>query len=309
MHNCVEVLMKKKLYVWSFLALTLLYAALSLGLPSDPKVLEKYQLTQTHAHLVNLTLVVPLTLVWLSALYGFLRFKHYTAAILESNEGRPFSQLSSGLMILAYSLPLLAIVSLLSSFYAYHHPDSLRTVTVFKNYANLSFPIAAFVLISKGAKGLIKTHKVKAFRQKRNAGLLATITMSSTYIWLITTRPITPTGDTAYFLPNWLVIFTLAIPYLFIWILGINAALDLYWYKAMVRGTVYKSAIGSLARGIAAIVVVSVCIQVITTSTAGLTRLKFTPLLAIVYALIFLYALGYGWVALGAKKLKQIEDV
>lgn len=116
-------------------------------------------------------------------------------------------------------------------------------------------------------------------------------------------------SEPTYYLPNWLIILTLAVPYVYVWCVGINAVRNLNIYKNRVKGLVYKRAIDYLAKGIAVIIVLSIFIQLIAVLSAQLNRLNLTPLLAVIYLLLVLYALGYGLVSRGAKRLKQIEEV
>jgi hypothetical protein len=64
-----------------------------------------------------------------------------------------------------------------------------------------------------------------------------------------------------------------------------------------------------LAKGIGGVILISILIQFLTTASARLNRLNLTPLLIIVYCLLLLYGIAYGFIAVGAKRLKRIEEV
>lgn len=301
--------MKSRAYIWSFLALTATYIVLSVTLPSNPKTLEKYGLTQSELRLVGLTVVIPVAVIYLAALYGSIRVKRYAASVEKTTEGKSFKHISNGLAVLAFSLPAVAVVSSLLTYTAWHSPDLLPAITIVRSYLALIIPFIAFILIEKGASGLIQTLKNKKLSPPPLLNTLGVIVLSSLYIWLITVREPVQNGEATYLLPNWLVIITLAIPYLYIWCKGIMATYYLYVYQNRVHGSVYKYAIKYLSLGIGTIVFSSVLIQAIGTIAARLNRLDLTPLLLIVYVLVIVYAVGYGLVARGAARLKKIEEV
>jgi len=297
---------KNEKYLWAFVALVGLYVGLYFALPTDPETLQRYNLSQTSVRLLGLTVVIPLLGVFFATLYGFLKFKDYASSIADTKEGRGFQYLSNGLMVLAFSLPTASIVSSVLNYIALSQPDLLPTATILKNYIALIFPLVTFILLARGAESLVRS--VRGNQQKRHYNGLLLIVLSCLFTWLITTRPHSNGAEVTYYLPNWLVITTLAIPYLYTWSQGIMTISNLRLYRASVGGKVYKRALGYLAQGVTGIVLLSIIGQAITTLSARLDRLSLTPVLIIVYILIILYALGYGLVARGAKQLKKIEE-
>lgn len=294
---------------WSFLALTALYVVLALTLPTDPKILEKYQIDQAQSRLLSLTIIVPIVLIYLTALYGFIRFKRYSASIQDTNEGRPFEWITRGLTVLVFSLPALSVVSSLLTYTSFRYPDLLPTITIARNYLSLILPLTAFTLLEKGARGLYQTLKRTKSHSDPLLSPVVIIVLSVVFTWLVTTRQEGVSGETAYYLPTWLIITTLAIPFLYTWCKGIMAAFYLFIYKNRVKGTIYRSAIAYLSMGLGTILFSSISIQALTTVSARLNRLNLTPILIIIYILVGLYAVGYGLVAHGAKQLKKIEEV
>lgn len=100
----------KKPYILLFIALLVAYLILALTLPSDPQVLAKHELTQLSARFLNLTILIPISLVYLAALYGFIRVKDYAAKVRDTKEGPHFKDIANGLMLLAFSLPINSIL-------------------------------------------------------------------------------------------------------------------------------------------------------------------------------------------------------
>ncbi|HSX29554.1 MAG TPA: hypothetical protein VLE73_03265 [Candidatus Saccharimonadales bacterium] len=299
---------KPELYIYIFVLLVAAYVVLALALPPNQATLKKYDLTESELRLLSLTLIVPLIIIWFTALYGYLRFKAYAEVIKTSNEGTSFNHLADGLMVLAFGMPVTAIISSVLGEMMRQHNNLTPVATICRNYISLLFFIVAFVLIAKGANGLMQTLRPQAPAYPRYGGF-GVLVLSSVFTAMVIGRPESGNSGSIYYLPDWLIVLTLVIPYLFVWCTGLLAAYHLYVYKSRVRGTIYKQAFNNLALGIAAIVVISIVLQFLTTITEQLNRLHLTPILLILYVLVGLYAVGYGLVARGAKKLRKIEEV
>lgn len=294
-----------------FLTLTLSYITLAVFLPTDPNTLVKYDLTETQARLLNLTVLIPLVAIWLAALYGYVRFKSYALLVRDSPEGRPLSRLADGLGILAFSLPITAVLGSVFNYLAAQNPDLLPLAALVRNYSRLLFSLGSFLLLAWGAAALLRTVKPvrEPNRHVSSYAVLAIILLSSLFTWLIIARPLpADVASSTYHTPNWVIILTLAVPYLFAWYQGAAACYRLYLYKSRVGGTLYKQVFGNLAIGIGTVVATSVLIQFILTLSVRLNRLDITPVLAIVYLLLIFYAVGFGLVARGAKKFKKFEE-
>ncbi|MDB5182530.1 MAG: hypothetical protein JWO47_314 [Candidatus Saccharibacteria bacterium] len=300
---------RNKLTIYFFLALTLLYVAIVMFSPADPSATAKYHIDQSQIRLLTLTIVVPLVVIWLTALYGSVRIHDYSKVIKDTKEGIAFKLVSRGLLFIAFSLPANAVFGAVLSYFTVKNPNFQSTATILRNYFNIILPAAGLLTINKGASALISTlRKIRPVTWPPLT-LPGIIIASSVYTWLITTRPFSAAGDTGYYLPNWIILATLSIPYLYIWCRGILAAVKFFVYKQNIRGVIYKKSLGLLATGIATIIILSVASQILITLSARLNRLNLTPILILVYVLVALNALGFGLVARGAKKLKLIEEV
>lgn len=151
--------MKTRAFLWIYLALVASYAVLTFTLPTDPAVLARYQISQSQSHLLGLTITAPFVIIYLAALYGFTRFKHYAVSIRGTREGESFRHISNGLTVLVFSLPILSILSSLRSYATFRYPDLLPTVVITRNYLTLMFALVAFYavgygLVARGAKKL-----------------------------------------------------------------------------------------------------------------------------------------------------------
>jgi hypothetical protein len=299
----------KKPYLWIFVVLLATYIVLAFALPPDPQILSKHHLTATSVRLLNLSVIGPLTLVYLAALYGFLRVDDYANKVRNTKEGPHFKKLATGLTILALSLPLNGILGSLASYARHAQPHWSAELAISRNYIALALAAAAIILISKGARGLYGTLKRQDINGRSVYALIGPIILASIYTWLIVAQGSGNPDGPPYYLPEWLIVTTIAIPYVFIWCVGAWAAVHLYYYHNGVKGSIYKRAMNNLAKGVGAIIIISILLQFLTTLSGILNRLDLTPLLLVIYLLVGAYAVGYGLVARGAKKLKQIEEV
>jgi hypothetical protein len=271
-------------------------------------VFDQYNLSQTQARLISLSIAIPAVLINLMAIYGFLKLNRYTQHIKKTKEGGAYHTLTLGLMVLTFSLPLLAIMSALFRFNTTNNPGLIPSLTIIDNYISLLFPLLAFLIIAKGACELVDTLKGKGQNTRERPALLTGIILASSFTWLVTVQPLDNGVNNVYFLPNWILVITLVIPYVYVWCKGIAAAYNLYVYKKKVSGNVYRKAVGYLSYGIGIIISLSIVIQMLTTVSAQLSSLALGPILGIVYLLLGLYVLGYAMVARGARKLMLIEE-
>jgi len=301
--------MKYRPYIYAFVALTALYLWLSINAPVDPKALSQYSLTATQSKLLGLTITIPLAIAWYFALYGFVQLKSYAASVEDSREGKAYRQLADGLMVLAFGLPIGAICSTYLRNLALRQPDLLPVTTITRNYLTLVISLITLSMIARGAESLVKTLHSKPILPHPPHLTTGAIILSSLFTWFIVARPVDPNATNIYYLPAWILVFTLAMPHLYIWYKGALAVHRLYLYRDKVRGAIYKLAFVELAQGIGVVVGLSIFLQFLATLSAQLLQLQLRSLLLVLYVLVGLYAIGYGLVAKGARRLKRIEEV
>lgn len=304
--------MKRSAPFYLFILLSAIYVALVMLLPSDPATLARYHISQGQARLLNLTIVIPLIGIWYLALNGFLRFKQYSELIRSTNEGWAFTLLSNGLMVLAFGLPINSIISAVTTYISNHNANLMPLVVITKNYVILLIALIAFGLLARGAILLFMSRKQSIGTKPVMPLFMAplTIVLTSIFTWLVVSRPVENQADiSAYHLPNWLIIFTIVIPYVTAWGSGLLALYYLNRYRSKVSGTMYKQAFGELAIGIGVVTLVSVLLQLLAAISGQINRLRLTPILTLIYFLVVLYAVGFWYIAHGSKKLQTFEEV
>jgi hypothetical protein len=297
----------------TFVALLLSYAVLVFSLPINYQVINQYHLSVLGLHFIQLTYVIPLLLIWATAYYSYTALSSYSRSIHQDKDGVQMAKLALGIGVLAFGGPIVSIISSVLKIIAQQNSAFLPKSTIINNYISLLVALVAFLYISKGASGLASTVKSAPSHKSLQIISLLIITLGSIFCYLIFhTLPhplkIGVTPIPTYYLPDWLIVGTIIIPYVFIWYCGALGSLNIYGYYRKVRGTIYKSSLIYIASGISFIIFSYIVLQYLTTLSSKLAGLKLNSLLLIIYPLILVIAIGYVLIALGAKKLRKIEE-
>lgn len=298
------------LYGFSFFCLVVIYILLAfLPLP-DAATLNRYNLDAVHYRWLVLPIIIFLVVIWLVSFYGALRVKAYANLIENFPDGRAFNAIGSGFMILALSLPFTSTLSSIVGLTSRYHPGMRPVLTVVTNYISLAIMAAALLLIASGADKLSALPGSRLKLWPESFWVFLFIVVSSFYVYFLVgpADGINIDKHTLY-LPHWLLLISMSIPYLYIWYRGLRGAHKIFQYQKNVRGWLYKSALRFLAIGIAVVVASSVITRILTTVTDRLSHLHLMPILIIIYGLLLVMALGYFLVAIGARKLRKIEEV
>jgi len=302
--------MRAKSYKYIFGLLILLYIGLAMLPAPDPSTLTQYHLSPAHARILSATIVLPVVGIWLVAMYGFVKLKDYAQLIRGTHDGDAFNTLSRGVLFLALGSPIASVVSSTTTLLVRKHPSWLPTTTIINNYVSLLAMAVGLYFMAHGAEQLARLVNKKPSTKEQSGFVLLFIALSSFYSYFIITRPIhSAAEERIYYMPNLLILLTIAIPYLYYWYRGLVATYYLYHYQKHIKGAVYKGSLSLVAYGVATIVVTSILVRLLVTISARISTLSLTPLLMIVYGFLVIAALGYILIALGAKRLRRIEEV
>lgn len=298
------------LYIAVFFLLTIAYLAEALLPKPKKQILQHYHLSPAGYHWLVDPFVTVLVIIWLISLYGSTRVKSYARLIKRSKDGRGFNLISNGLLVLTISLPLTSNISYALSHIAEKHSRLAPTMTILINYIALGLMALAFGLIFAGSDKLFRLIPDRIKQLPQMLWMSCFILLSSLYGYFIVSQPIhTPLARKVYFLPDWLLVLTIAVPYLFFWYLAIRGAYNIYLYRRNVQGQLYRSSLNYLAIGLVFVVLASVITRLLSSISTTITNLKLTPILLIIYGFLVIEAAGYVLIAVGAKKLRDIEEV
>jgi hypothetical protein len=290
-----------------------LYAILVFLLPSNQALVKHYHLSPVAIRFLDITVVIPLILIWSTAYYGYSMTKKYASTIIEDKDGVEISKISNGIAVLAFGGPINSIISTITNYIAHLHGGFLPKATIINNYSSLTVAFVGFIIIGGGARGLADTVKLRtSYKSIQNLAVVVIILVTIFTYLIFHTLPqslklgISP--KPSYYLPDDLLIFTIVIPYIYLWFIGGMAAMDLYGFYKKVKGIIYKQSMKYMAIGVSFLVVTYVVLQYLTTLSAKLYNLKLASLLLVVYPLLILISVGYVLVAIGSKKLNKIEE-
>jgi hypothetical protein len=282
------------------------YTAITLLSPPDPKILEQYSLSVFQIRLLLLTIIFPLACIWTIGFVGFTRVANYSAVICKSKEAPAFRNLTYGLAVLAFGSPILSIANSLLDNLGTRNPSLHGFSTIVINYLQLVFALVAYYLLYMGARELKKLAGKEFPRRKYLIIAGGVLLLAIVYCFFALTDP--EHNDSIYFLPDWLVVASIVLPYVYSWYLGLRTAVYIHFYQAKQGGILYRQAFSYMAIGIGIVVTSSIFTQLIT-AIGFATELNLRPLLVIVYALLAFIATGYVLIAVGANKLRRIEEV
>jgi hypothetical protein len=291
-----------------------LYVIATLHLPISQETLNKYEVTLPQARLLYFSIVIPYFIIWTMAFYGFIRLKEYTHPIRDTADGRGLNRIANGLMILAISLPIIRLVSVADDYVFARFPAWGPAAIIFKNYLTIVLTLAAFIFIARGGKELTGAIHKKTSMPYKMAATIGFLLLAGVYAYFALSNPMRrvsadPILRAAYHLPDWLIILTIILPYLYVWYIGLQAALDIHFYKNKVKGFIYKPFLGSLAVGISWVIASSILLQFFNALRDTLAQLSLRPLLILVYVLLLFTSIGYILIARAAHNLKRIEEV
>jgi hypothetical protein len=301
--------LKRSLYACAILSVV--YAGLILCLPGDQETIETYDLTTLKYRLLIMSIVLPYIAIWFAAFYGYAKLREYADAVKSTREGSAFLTISKGALWLALSLPVTSITSGVLTKLADRHPGFLASSEVISHYIAVVFAVIAFSYLSKGARLLMDTIK-----SKRPPFIVIRIltfgfmVLGASYCYVTFTNIVDGQNGAPYYLPPWILLLTLVVPYLFAWGQGLLATAELNTYKNAVAGLLYKKALRYISWGFLGAIFSSIVIQYITSVLGTKTNnLSLRVLLITLYLVLFVYAVAFVSIALGAKKLKRIEEI
>lgn len=299
---------------WLFLFLIIAYIGLTYATPPDAASQQKYQLSDTEIQLLRSTLTIPIVAIWLVAYYGYSKFKRYAETIGKSKESEAWNNLVNGLLLLALYLPISSTVSSLGTYIRYKNPGLTEESVMITNFTNIILLLVSFVLLYKGASKLITRIKTPISSGWEILATGSVLVASSIFAYLTLSNqyrsnPISSSVPASYYLPDWLLIITIVIPYIIVFYLGAMIVKDVHIYRIHEKGSLYKSALKHLANGIGVTVISIMSLRYLASMSSVFNDATLKAILGILYILVFIIAAGYVLIALGAKKLQKIEEV
>lgn len=295
-------------YLW----LAVLYILLIFILPASSATMRIYNFSAFEYHIVTLLVALPTMAVWLAAFVGYSQLRGYARAIRKTPEGIYFDQLAEGCTWLAWSLPVGTIVPFVLNALAEGHPGLHAGSIIISNYISLLLPLIAFSIVANASRGLINTVKGRLTLANVRILVVSFLLMGVLYCFLTFRHfDLSSLGSShnPYFLPIWLMVLTVTVPYLYTWFIGILATFELIIFRRHVHGVLYKQPLGLLVGGLLTVILSSVALQYITSAEPRTGYLVLNYKLAVTLLFRIIGGVGFALIALGASRLQKIEDV
>jgi hypothetical protein len=301
----------KKIFV-GFAALSIIYLLEVLLIPPDAAALTKFRLSVAEIKLLGLTIALPIIIIWLIGAYVYTKFSSYVQAIEKDRDGRAFSQIKLGLFALFLWLPITSITSNITTYSYRMHPSWTIPLVIMNNYLNLLIVLVGFGFVYNGSRGLTRLRETKRPSLWKHAILVPLIVVGGLFIFLSLNNAVRqyPSADVpvaAYYLPDWLLVATIIIPYLLVFYYGFFSVVELYIFRTKVRGVIYKNALDNFAKGLLCIVTSVIFIRYLSALTTVFNSAALKIVLLVIYCLLVVLLLGYILLAKSVKKLEAIE--
>ncbi|HEU4966162.1 MAG TPA: hypothetical protein VFT53_01605 [Candidatus Saccharimonadales bacterium] len=289
-----------------FILLLLAAATLALTLPPAPATLHALHITTAVYRAAILTLILPYGVIWFAAFYAFDMLAKYASKIKSAREGEAFCRIARGIGIMAWGMALTTITALICNSIAARFHGFDRAHTIINNYIALLVPIVAFITISTGTYRLTAIARAKPGRIGSQILTFIYIVVAVFFMYFVMHNHV---RNNPYRLPLVPLITTLIIPYIYAWFIGLLSAYELWLYAHKATGVLYRHALTRLATGLTIVIAAAIAVQYDANTYASKTNISLSTTLCIMYALLAAQASGYVLIALGAKRLKMIEEV
>ena len=293
-------------------ALALGYVILILILPPSEAGKHAYHLSSLGYRAALLAVALPSMLAWVAAFVGAARLRQFVGVVSASREGSHFEKLAGGATWLAWSLPVPSIVSLLFSTAASEWPGVHTATTIVGNYLYLILPLVGYSLMGDASRALINQARLKFSIANIRAIIFTFLAAGVLYCYLIFRRlDLTSLGsaDNIYRLPVWLVVLTIIVPYLYAWFAGLLAAYEITLFSRHTAGVLYRQALQPLVVGLTIIILSSIALQYFSSVLPVRDHLVLDSRLILTLILRLIEAAGFLLMALGATRLKRIEEL
>jgi hypothetical protein len=281
-------------------------------LPANKVAVHNYHLTSAGYHSLLLAILLPYIGIWFAAFYGSAKLHDYAELIKKTPEGLGFTLIAKGFQWLAWGLPVPALISLWLNSIANAHPGFLPSALIITNYINVVVALVAFHLIGQGTRDLTTLTKSRLNAAEARTILLIFLTLGVAFCFFIFRHlnlHSLGSTDNPYYLPAWILIPTLIIPYLYAWFTGLLAAYEIILYGRHVSGVFYRQALSLLASGMTSVIASLIFVQYLRSIAPRAGHLSLNATLLLINIIFIFMAIGFVLMSFAASKLKRIEEV
>lgn len=258
---------------------------------------------------VKLTVLLIVLAIMLFAARGATAFKSYATMIAGSKESEAINLIATGLLLTLSYFMISTVFGALLPYYT--SSPGYKALIVIRDHIPVAISLASYYVLYRGSDQLRRVAKFETWTRGAAIAMIAFIVFAYVFVLEFTrfqAPPITAGGASAMtVLPQNVLLFSLVLPFLLAWFLGILATINIFKFSLSVKGKIYRLALKDLIKGLWFVIVLSMLIQFLSLSDKYLLSLKTPVLLGLIYALLILYALGFVFIRAGAKRLSLLE--
>ena len=295
----------------AYVAMLMAYPLLTLLLPANSKTAARYQLTDMQYHSLLILVLLPLIAAWAITYYSYRQLDHYADGLKDNAEAEQFHDISRGLRVLAWGLPIISIVSTILNSIVDQFNSVFPANLIIPAYLSVIMSLVAFLAISRGVHDIAQRARLRVAHTSLRWIVLGIVSFTLFVCYFVGQNLSGGAGNAfnSYYVANWLVWATIILPFLFAWTLGFFAAAQLIAVARNTAGIIYQQALQLLASGLLLCMLAMTALQCFRAITPRTGFLTLGATLLTTYLIYAVHALGCVILANGAKKLKRIEDV
>jgi hypothetical protein len=292
--------------------LAVVYVLLLFLLPASSATMREYHLTALEYRVAAFAVAIPSLLTWFAAFIGYAKLREYAHSVRKTPEGISYDQLAGGVTWLAWSLPVGVLIPQLLNALAGSHPGFRGTATIVSNYIALLMPLIGFSVIANASQGLLASIRAKLSLANARFIILAFLVLGVLYCFLVFRNlnlSSLGSSNNPYYLPAWLLVISVIVPYLYTWFMGLLGSYEITVYRTHIRGVLYKQALGLVVGGLITVILSSMALQYVTSVQPRIGHLVFNDRLLFITLFQIIGGVGFVLLGIGASRLKKIEEV
>ena len=294
-----------------YVLLSFLYIALLLLAPSDQTATQGLVLSGDNYQKLLIVTQVPLVLLCGLSYLAYRHLSTYTGQIVGSQEESGFNGLARGCKWLSWGLLISALLSVSLNYLALKGHDLHPAMIIFQNYVSLIFPVVAFSIMYDSTHRIAGNYLKQQSRVYTLTRQIALMSIGVVYSYLVLNNlaaTALDSSDNPYYLPAWIIILSLMIPYLYAWFLGILAALNMFEMSQHTPGLIYRTALKRLAAGFIIVIGSMMLLQYVHSFDMLTTRSALQTVLT-TYIVYGLTVCGFAYIILAVRKMSLFEEV
>ncbi len=296
----------------SCVILIIIYILLLWVLPKQSRDILGQVENELNYKLILFLVAIPIMSVWLIAFWGYSQLYIFSNKIKNSSEGEYYNGLSKGIAWLAWSLPVTAIINQILRYIEDYHTHHQSTYIIIGNYINLLLPLISFCIIGYYSNIFFYKKKIGLSQIWLRVLIVFYIIAGVIYCSLMLNKlnlVSLSSSKNIFYLPAWILVLTVLVPYIFGWYLGLSSSIKLIEYSSNMAGVIYRKYLTLLAIGLITVITGFFSVQFL--STLYPVRGTFDVSLVHMLNIVFKVVIGIGFIILayGANKLKQIEEI